>query len=114
MNKLWNYIINKAKWFTTCITDTEREGLSLSRLLFVICVGFAQYAWFFGKEIPHFQFYFILINLSYILFKDRSLAIINKIMDTIAIVRGGVPTPDNSQPKATETASNDGEQQLNG
>ena len=107
---LYNFVKRIVVWFAKSITDTERGGLSLSRALFLISVAFAQVSWHAGKEIPHFQFYFILINLSYILFKDRSLAILNKVMDTVAIVRGVTPTPP-EKPATTETTT---EQQLNG
>lgn len=106
---IYNFIKRLIVWVAMSITDTERGGLSLSRALFVISVAFAQVSWHVGKEIPHFQFYFILINLSYILFKDRSLAILNKVMDTIAAVRGVPPTTD-----STATTEKNGEQQLNG
>lgn len=106
---IYNFIKRLIVWVAMSVTDTERGGLSLSRALFVISVAFAQVSWHVGKEIPHFQFYFILINLSYILFKDRSLAILNKIMDTIAIVRGVTPTQ-----STTAMTGNNGEQQLNG
>ena len=109
---IYEFIKRIVIWFAISITDTERDGLSLSRVIFIITMGFAQYAWFLGREIPAFQFYFILINLSYILFTDRTLDILSKVVDMILAFKGVNTITVTSEEAKAKTSSN--EEQLNG
>lgn len=68
-------------WIAGAFADENRGNLSLSRLTFFGSVLAAQYSWtWMDREIPTYQFYFIVINLLYILFKDRSLALVEQIV----------------------------------
>ena len=75
-------------WLLACVTDENKKGLSLSRVLFILSVLTAHYNWtYLEKEIPTYQFSFIVINLMYILFKDRSLTILSKVMDSLVAMK---------------------------
>lgn len=107
-------------WIFCCVVDENKRGLSLSRLVFLVTVIAAHYNWtYLQKDIPTYQFYFIIINLSYILFKERALTIVSKIMDTVAIVKSPSVTNVTNVTAVTSTPSaetNDStkEEQLNG
>lgn len=81
-------IYKMLSWLLAIVSDENKKGLSLSRVLFILTVLAAHYNWtVLQKEIPTYQFSFIIINLSYILFKDRSITLLNKVMDTVVAVK---------------------------
>lgn len=83
-----NIFTKSLAWFLAIVTDENKKGLSLSRVLFIISVLAAHYNWtYLEKEIPTYQFSFIVINLMYILFKDRSLTILSKVMDSLVAIK---------------------------
>ena len=110
MQKIYNFIKSILEWFLKSIKDTERGGLSLSRITFILSVLSAHYLWFYAIEITYYHFVFIMANLSYILFKDKSLQFLNKIMDTISLVKGVKP----KDPEPVPQVEGEKEQQLNG
>jgi hypothetical protein len=108
MNAFFSLIKNSFNWILKSVADLERGGLSLSRITFILSILSAHYLWFYAIEITYYHFVFIMVNLSYILFKDKALSLLSKIMDTVALVKGVKPTP---QAVTTEETK---EQQLNG
>lgn len=114
--KFFSGIIN---WIFCCVVDENKKGLSLSRLIFLVTVIAAHYNWtYLQKDIPTYQFYFIIINLSYILFKDRALTIVSKIMDTVAVVKSpsvtNVTNVTTVAPTTSAETNDSKEEQLNG
>ena len=80
---------NLIKWFFRSLEDDQKGSLSLSRVTYLVAFIFAILLWKDVKEVTQYHYYFILINLSYLLFKYKGLDIITKIIDIIAQSKKG-------------------------
>ncbi len=76
-------------WIITALKDEDKEGLSLSRTTYLAAFILAMYIWAESNEIKEYHFTFLLIQLGYILFKDRALKLLNKFMDSLVTLRTG-------------------------
>lgn len=76
-------------WTITALTDEDKSGLSLSRSTYLAAFILALMVWANGNEITEYHFIFLLIQLGYILFKDRALKLLNKLLDALIVIRTG-------------------------
>lgn len=80
---------NLIKWIFRALEDDQKGALSLSRVTYLVAFIFAILLWKDVKEVTQYHYYFILINLSYLLFKYKGLDIITKIIDIISQSKKG-------------------------
>jgi hypothetical protein len=74
---------NAIGWFFGVLEDDIRSKMSLSRVTFLLSFLIAGHHWYNSVEIMQYHFYFLLINLMYLLFRYRALDLIGKIVDMI-------------------------------
>lgn len=86
---IFKFIFNRFAWIFNCLRD-ENDRLSLSRSTYLAAFVIACLSWNAGLEITVFHFSFLLIQLAYILFKDRALALLDKLLNTVIAVKTGV------------------------
>lgn len=82
-------MVNLIKWIFRALEDDQKGSLSLSRVTYLVAFIFAILLWKDVKEVTQYHYYFILINLSYLLFKYKGLDIITKIIDIVAQSKKG-------------------------
>ena len=87
------FIYDRFAWIINSLRD-ETNRLSLSRSTFLASFIIAAIRWSSGLEITAYHFSFLLIQLAYILFKDRALTLIDKVLNTITLVKTGAPPKD--------------------
>lgn len=80
---------NLIKWIFRALEDDQKGAMSLSRVTYLVAFIFAILLWKDVKEVTQYHYYFILINLSYLLFKYKGLDIITKIIDIISQSKKG-------------------------
>ena len=71
-------------WVFNSLSDETKGSMSLARLTYLIGFLVAVNKWNDGKEISQYFFYFLLINLLYLLFKYRAFDLMQNVLTTIS------------------------------
>lgn len=72
-------------WIFNSLSDDNKGSMSLVRLTYLIGFIVALNIWKAGHEIPQNFYYFLLILVTYLLFKYKALDIVQSIINIISV-----------------------------
>jgi hypothetical protein len=73
------------------VNADDKGAAALNRLVFIASIVPALYLWWTGKDIQPYHFFWLMINVGYVLSKDRVFSLIDKFLDAFARIRLGKP-----------------------
>lgn len=67
----------------------DPNAAALNRLVFIGSVVPAFYLWWNGQDVQPYHFFWLMVNVGYVLSKDKVFALIDKFLDVFAKIKFG-------------------------